>query len=253
MKRADALTRLADTYLGGGQSERSPSERYQVLIHVDAEVLNDPSKPGRSDISGATPIAAALAGEAARRIACDSSLVGVIERLDQHGNATLDIGRKSRSIPPSIKRALKTRDAGCRFPGCSATRHVEGHHIQHWANNGDTALHNLVSLCSHHHSLVHEGGYTIERTIDGDLTFIRPNGEAVPQSPPHLFSNGSIVCENQVREIPIDNRTGRPRGDSLAMDRCLALDILFQRTRPDLVWDPGQRRPNPRPPLTGTD
>ena len=242
MKRADALARLADAYLDGGQARRSPSERYQVLVHVDAQVLSDPSKPGRSDISGPAPIAAALAGESARRIACDSSLVGVIERLDNHGKAILDMGRKSRSIPPPMKRALNARDSGCRFPGCSATRHVEGHHIHHWANGGDTSLDNLVSLCSHHHALVHEGGYSIERTVLGDVTFIRPGGDAVPQVPPHLFSNGSIVCENRVREIPIDHRTGRPRWDGAAMDKSLAVECMLQHTRPDLVWGPGQRR-----------
>ena len=61
----------------------------------------------------------------------------------------LNIGRHSRMIPPSIRRALKARDGGCRFPGCTNHKFVDGHHIKHWSDGGETSLDNLVLLCRH--------------------------------------------------------------------------------------------------------
>jgi hypothetical protein len=109
-----------------------------------------------------------VCAETSRRLACDCSRVALIE--DDDGEP-LSIGRKSRSIPPAIRRALKSRDGGCRFPGCSHKRYVDGHHIRHWADGGETSLENLVQLCRYHHRLVHEGGFSCERLPDGRLAF----------------------------------------------------------------------------------
>ena len=102
--------------------------------------------------------------ETVRRLACDGGLVTVLE--DPAGDP-LNVGRKTRAIPPSTRRALVSRDRCCQFPGCSHDRYVEGHHIIHWAHGGETTLDNLVLLCSHHHRAVHEMGYRIRRTPDG--------------------------------------------------------------------------------------
>jgi hypothetical protein len=66
------------------------------------------------------------------------------------------------------------RDRGCAFPGCTHNRFLHGHHIQHWLHGGETSLDNLSLLCSHHHHLVHEGGWSVERTADGDLCINQP-------------------------------------------------------------------------------
>jgi hypothetical protein len=92
---------------------------------------------------------------------------------------SLSIGRKSRVIPPAMRRALKSRDAGCRFPGCAQTRFVDGHHIQHWSAGGHTSLHNLVLLCRHHHRLVHEGGFGCTRNAAGTVEFRTPEGALI--------------------------------------------------------------------------
>ena len=86
----------------------------------------------------------------------------------------MSIGRRSRSIPPAIRRALLLRDRGCAFPSCTHNRFLHGHHIQHWLHGGETSLDNLSLLCSHHHHLVHEGGWSVERTADGDLCINQP-------------------------------------------------------------------------------
>ena len=112
-----------------------------------------------------------VTAETSRRIACDCSVVGIKE--DENGEP-LSIGRRSRSIPPAMRRALRMRDGGCRFPGCTNTRFVDGHHIKHWADGGETSLENLVLLCRHHHHLVHEGGFACEKAVDGELLFTDP-------------------------------------------------------------------------------
>ena len=53
----------------------------------------------------------------------------------------LDVGRKTRTISPALRRALIERDGGCRFPGCRAGR-CDAHHLKHWADGGETSLDN---------------------------------------------------------------------------------------------------------------
>lgn len=112
-----------------------------------------------------------LCAETVRRIACDSAVVRMVETAKSE---PLDVGRKTRVIPWAIRRALKRRDGGCRFPSCTNTRFVEGHHVVHWADGGETRLSNLVSLCRHHHRLLHEGGYHVVPDGD-DFIFCRGN------------------------------------------------------------------------------
>src|SRR5690606_39825144 len=72
------------------------------------------------------------------------------------------------------------RDGGCRFPGCGRKRFVDAHHIEHWSTGGETSLANLMLLCSKHHTLVHEGGFRIEKDYRDRWFFRRPDGRAVP-------------------------------------------------------------------------
>ena len=110
-------------------------------------------------------------------MACDASVVALLEK----GGEPLSAGRRRRTIPPAIARALKVRDQGCAFPGCPETRFVQAHHIVHWANGGETSMANLSLLCSFHHHLVHEGGFGLVREpTSGELVFSRPGGAAVP-------------------------------------------------------------------------
>jgi hypothetical protein len=111
-----------------------------------------------------------LAMETARRLGCDASVVAVLE--DENGEP-LNVGRKTRTIPPAIRHALFSRDKdGCRFPGCTNKHYVDGHHIKHWAHGGETRLSNLVLLCRFHHRQVHEGGVAVQVLDDGALRFV---------------------------------------------------------------------------------
>ncbi|MEX2221361.1 MAG: HNH endonuclease signature motif containing protein [Candidatus Rokuibacteriota bacterium] len=95
----------------------------------------------------------------------------------------MEIGARTRTIPPALRRALQHRDRGCRFPGCHV-RVGEGHHVRHWAQGGPTTLSNLALLCRRHHHAVHEEGYQVARGPDGALGFRRPDGRPLPEVPP---------------------------------------------------------------------
>ena len=201
-RSADAFRLMAETYLahhGEETAGSSSADRVQVVVHIDQVVLSETSAataegPHRCELEDGP----ALALDTARRLACDSTLVGIVEGDD---GEPLDIGRKSRSIPPAIARALKARDGGCRFPGCDRTRFCEGHHIKHWANGGETKLSNLITLCGFHHRLVHEGGYGLRTTDDGLFVFTRPDGRRVEPNGVNCF-RGNISVLNPNPEHP---------------------------------------------------
>src|ERR1700733_11288861 len=118
-RRADALAAMAESYLAGSDTASPTAGR--------CEIENGPALPA----------------ETVRRLACDASLLHLLENA--HGEP-LDVGRKTRSIPPAIRRALNCRDGGCRFPGCTHQRYLDAHHIEHFVQSGDSTLSNLEPL-----------------------------------------------------------------------------------------------------------
>jgi hypothetical protein len=84
-------------------------------------------------------------------------------------------------VSTALKRALWARDRGCTFPGCGRAHYVDAHHIRHWANGGETSLENTTLLCTHHHRLLHEGGFTIHRDESGATYVRRPDGRVIPR------------------------------------------------------------------------
>ena len=116
------------------------------------------------------------------------------------------------------------RDRGCAFPGCTHNRFLHGHHIQHWLHGGETSLDNLSLLCSHHHHLVHEGGWSVERTAEGDLFFRAPDGHELPAVPVQEASEDALAF---LREWAED------RGLDIGADTNMP---LWDGTRPDYDW-----------------
>jgi Domain of unknown function (DUF222)/HNH endonuclease len=175
--RAEALIAVADAFVSAGTEwgGRTGGDRYQVVVHADAAALSGEQPGGRCELDDGSP----LAIQTVRRLACDASLVQLLERAGQ----PLRIGRKTRTIPPALRRALNARDRGCRFPGCGSRRYLDAHHIEHWADGGATDLDNLVHLCGHHHRLLHEGGYRITRAPGGRIVFHRRDGRPIPACP----------------------------------------------------------------------
>ena len=105
---ADALAALAESALAGELAQRCGGERYQVVVHVEpAPLRGEPDQMERCALEDGTPIAAATV----QRMCCDASLVGLVER---DGRA-VSVGRKTRAVPPAMRRALRSRDGGCRL------------------------------------------------------------------------------------------------------------------------------------------
>jgi hypothetical protein len=185
-RRADALGLLAETALTSDLDRGSAGDRYQVVLHVDAPtgVVAGAGRAvaageGQSGALEADHGAVNVSAETSRRLACDAAVVQMTH--DQDG-AVLDVGRKTRTVPPSIRRALQARDHTCRFPGCTARR-CDAHHLQHWIDGGSTCLDNLVLLCRRHHRSVHEGEFELRQHSDGTATFLRPNGSGIEAAP----------------------------------------------------------------------
>jgi hypothetical protein len=221
---ADALMEVAELSLAGASSPRPAAERHQVIVHADIEALAGDDAQAGCRLADGPPICA----ESARRLACDASLLPIL-----HGpRGALDVGRKTRAIPPSMRRALEDRDEGrCRFPGCENHRWVDAHHIVHWARGGETKLDNLVLLCGHHHRLVHEGGFGVARSGGGSLVFRRPDGKVVPSLPsPTRGSCEALRFRNRDAGLGILPGASMPLGRGEPFDRELAVAGLLART-----------------------
>ena len=225
-RRADALGRLAESFLSHGAEALNGGDRYQIVVHVDAETLQE-GCAGRCEFDDGP----SLAVETARRLACDASLVAVLE--DEDGEP-LNVGRKTRSIPPALRRALNARDRGCRFPGCPNTHFVDAHHIHHWAKGGETKLSNLVQLCRFHHRQVHEGGVVAQTLDDGAVRFVKPNGESFESiAPDHtrpLSDWHQLVEDHTQQNIRIDKNTAATRWRGERMDYDLGVAVLVQQS-----------------------
>jgi len=199
-RQADAFVTMLKEYLQDTKKEsKSISENYLVNIHVDQSALAN--GVGRSSV----PI------ETVKRLCCDGHAVVMTETRD---GEPLSIGRKSRIVPKGIERAVRARDNHtCRFPGCRNKRFVDIHHIEHWADGGETAVDQLMLLCTKHHTLIHEGGFRIDKDFANNWTFFRPDGIAVPEVGYHAHD---MVDEGIADPVSGECYANPPRGGLLS-------------------------------------
>ncbi len=226
-RRADAVAVLAESFLKHGGAALNGGERHQIVVHVDAETLRD-GTAGRCEMEEGP----ALAAETVRRLACDCSAVMLVE--NEQGEP-LNVGRKTRSIPPALRRALNARDRGCRFPGCTHSRYVDHHHVRHWAQGGETKAKNLVTLCRFHHRKVHEGGVVVQVLDDGAFRFVKADGRAfdsfVPARDGSTADWAQLLLQHGDRDIHIDKSTAVTRWRGERMDYGMALDVLLAQSK----------------------
>jgi len=151
-----------------GAQTNGSAERYQIHVELDNQIQHIRGGPG-------------IADKIIERLSCDASLV--THQCGSDGQP-LNVGRKTRTIPPALRRALEKRDKGCRFPGCTHTRFVDAHHIRHWARGGETKMSNLVLLCTRHHRSLHELGFRIDVVTSekgaAQFRFYSPQGDYLP-------------------------------------------------------------------------
>ncbi len=218
--RADGAVTIAESFLAGHPVTGNGGERFQVMVHVDQEVLG-PDGAWTATLEDGSRVSA----ETLRRVACDCGLVAV-----GHDGEALKIGRRARSIPPAIRRALMLRDRGCAFPGCTYTRFLHAHHVEHWLHGGKTSLDNLVMLCTFHHHLVHEGGWTTTVDADGACVFHSPLGMPLASVPPRERVDNVIVWLREWAEesnLDLGPDVNMPLGDGKKPNYDLAVSGLL--------------------------
>jgi len=231
---ADALAAVAEASLAAGGRARCGGERYQIVVHADSAVLRGEGD-GRSEVENGP----SLPAETVRRLACDASVVPIAERE----GGPLTVGRKTRTVPPALRRALQSRDEGCCFPGCGQRRLVDAHHVRHWAKGGETKLSNLLLLCRRHHRLVHEDGYGVEVRRGRHCVFRRPDGRAIPAAPPPRRGNTDRLRDCHRRAgIAIAPGTGAARSAGDRLDLGMAVEGLLARDGL-LAWPAPSERP----------
>jgi hypothetical protein len=169
-RRADALVGLCSARLA---SDPDP-DRATVVVHARLDGLRDGN--GGCELEDG-PV---VHPETVRRMLCNGRVQTVVEDAD--GNV-LGLGRMTREPSPWMVRQVRYRDRGCRFPGCGARRFTEVHHLRWWRHGGRTDLDNLALICSFHHRLVHEHGWTVRLEADGELAWRRPDGTRYRSGP----------------------------------------------------------------------
>jgi hypothetical protein len=195
---ADGDVRAAEAALVGGAVVRPPIE---AVVHIDADTL-----------AGHTDEGDGISAETSRCLLCDCSVVPMLEREGD----TIDVGRKTRTIPAALRRALEARDRTCRFPGCSNRRWLDGHHIQHWIEGGETNLANTILLCRFHHRFLHEHHFTI---CDGHF-FDSQGRQVAPQG-----ARPRRECDR--RWPGISAGSNQPQWDGLPVDYELCVDAVL--------------------------
>ena len=178
-RRADALVALCSARIASDDPDRA-----SVVIHVS----NDADANAEIENGGVIPPATV------RRLACNARVQMVFE--DAAGNP-VRLGRMSREPSAWMLRQLRHRDGECRFPGCGSRRFTQAHHVVWWGSGGTTDLENLVLVCSFHHRLVHELGWSISRTPDGTVRWFTPGGvryRAGPAAPQAALLRESVLA-----------------------------------------------------------
>lgn len=209
---AEAFLAMVAAAAASGPTDDSGADRFQVVLHADLDqldamildataIVDSPPAAGHPPVGRrpAVPAAAdedplslrrgrchlrdgpAVYPETLRRLGCEARI-----RLIAHGpdGSPRDAGRRVRLVTAALRRLVEERDQGrCRFPSCHRRRRLHAHHVRHWSQGGRTDLDNLVLLCSFHHQLVHEHGYTVMARTGGGFGFACPDGTSIDPAP----------------------------------------------------------------------
>jgi len=148
-RRADALGDICRFFLEKNDAlVTSGGEKPHITVTITHDLLTG-DREGLAELGDAP-----VDSETIRRLACDASIVRMVLDAD---SMPIDVGRKTRTIPPALRRALEYRDQGCVWKGCTApVSWCDAHHLIHWAHGGETTLGNLILLCRAHHTRIHK-------------------------------------------------------------------------------------------------
>jgi hypothetical protein len=172
-RRVDALVDLARRPLDGSKLGRVGGQRPHLVITASAETLLGLKGAPPAEMTGVGPIPM----ETAQRHACDPSVSWLLGQAELESETA---SHAHRQIPAATRRALVARDRSCVFNGCHRPAiWCDGHHLVWWTRGGKTVLPNLALVCGRHHRMLHEEGWTLERTKDGHWK-TKPSAQRVP-------------------------------------------------------------------------
>jgi hypothetical protein len=157
--------------LGEGAAVGKPE-----LIVVDASNLDAGGKP---TVDWGLPVD--LPDEALRDVAARARLhvVTIWPPRD------LDLGRSQRLASAAQRRALRALCPTCAIPGCEVRfSRLRMHQVWLWEHGGPTDLDNLLPICTHHHSRVHDHGWQLKLLPDRTLEVTFRDGETMTAGPP---------------------------------------------------------------------
>ena len=194
----------------GNRPQRTPIE---IIVTVPLDGLRGSAEPANLAMMADGEV---IAAATARRLCCDAGIV--VAHVDAQGQP-LSIGRKTRTIPAAIHRALHLRDRTCRFPGCSHSHYVDSHHIKHWGNGGETALSNLMLLCSAHHTLLHEGGCRVEANGGNGWNFFDHCNRLIEAQPAR--TSGSNADQRRGLAITANSNASKWTGEPIDYPQCI--------------------------------
>jgi len=212
-RRYDALRGLIDAGIAADAGDGQASVVANIVIQADIGVLTGDDESGAAH----TDDGHRLARGTLRRLACDCAVDLIVERDGE----ILDSGRRTRTIPPALRRAVLARDGHCTFPGC-ADRIAEIHHLRHWAHGGHTNLTNTGGLCRRHHWQVHEGGFEIGRAEDGEIRVFRPDGRELVRNPRPAPAEPGDLADDGLDPRAIEPRRSEDRIDVAYIVSCIA-------------------------------
>lgn len=260
---ADAVVMVLDGFLAAAPDDGSGDDRTLVVLHADVSLVTEttdaesaPTPPPLSAVPSRgdgeySPIAAVpgagprchleegpgLESATVHRALCTAAVLVMLHRPD---GSVLDVGRATRRLTRALRRALRARDGGCRYPGCTRRRYLHAHHIQSWLSGGRTDLDNLVLLCPAHHMLIHEVGFGLAVDDTGRLQFYRPDGKPLPDQvglDPSRSPVGTVWAADRAAapagaKVPFRPDALRPLwgGESFELDYVIA--NLVQPNRP---------------------
>lgn len=168
------------------------AKRHSVRVLVTARDLA--SGDGAGFLDGQTE-SLSLAG--VERQICDTGILPI--EFDLAARDPLRLGHEKRLFSSRQREALVARDGGCRFPGCDRPPSwTEVHHRVYWSRGGTTDIEDGILLCRHHHHLVHDNGWGIERDPDHGFVALPPP-DVDPQRNPIPMPGRSRVLARLAR------------------------------------------------------
>ncbi len=172
-RRADAVVEMSRRVLQGAEGTGVSPSNLNTVVDIDSlsgHGIAAQASDALCDIDWSGPVGR----DTMWRIACDCT----VSRIVMKGRSEiLDMGRKTRLVTGTQRRALEVRDGGCVFPGCDRPHSwCDAHHIEHWArDDGPTDVGNLALVCRRHHVLVHEGGWFLTKVPGGGFSARAPD------------------------------------------------------------------------------